>query len=479
MTGPPIRRTMHVGAAESEFEREADAVPHGVLGLLPRGRDGGVGGPATAGSRTPIGKVRRSLGAREYGLSGASADPWPTAVSPLKRVSPQSVVVQRKISQQEWDEKIVANLTDGVKTGVQEDAGVKRRLYLRQHGGNVEWAENTNGPWTIIDNVPAFCAGHTWLGKHVNRQPGPQVDPVNDVIDFRSPAGLVSKIKPTDQNVNMDVQSIPGDEHSIVHESYNIYKPTTGKGKKAKTERLEADHHLTVENAHVLLMLTLKDNKTAAGLNKTTMEKPEIDAKITGGWNTHGVDNLNFYPEVGKQVSRPLRLSKTVVSDAQLSNTNEPPGATQLDQRLSLQEYLTFIQTALQTLEDEGVPPVYGAKILQTAQDMKRLTNWDPEEMFLRVGKGDQRHLVRAVLTIATHGLAPGLVIPPATLQVFSRYLEPKPHLPISEPVVATTEFIAEAALSNDGKVHYNTIEPKYVDAHVGGVMDAIKAYIA
>jgi hypothetical protein len=85
--------------------------------------------------------------------------------------------------------------------------------------------------------------------------------------------------------------------------------------------------------------------------------------------------------------------------------------------------------------------------------------------------------VLRALVAIALQGLAPNLALPPNTLATFRRYIEPKPYLPATEPVTATTEWIIEAGLGT-GQVRYNDLEPVYVEAHYPGAIAALKAYL-
>lgn len=136
------------------------------------------------------------------------------------------------------------------------------------------------------------------------------------------------------------------------------------------------------------------------------------------------------YPAPGEQ--GPEDLAADVIPLNRLPEENDHPGKADVDQDLSLQHYLTFIQRALATID--GVPPVYGAKILATASDMQRLTGWDPAAMFLRSGSGDHRHLIRAVMAMVENGLInkTSLGLPAMTTRVFERYGRSKGRAPWS-----------------------------------------------
>jgi hypothetical protein len=266
----------------------------------------------------------------------------------------------------------------------------------------------------------------------------------------------------------MDVRSVDGDRHSLVHYSYKTYKKTPKDVKKGGTAKgFEADHHLTVENAHLLLMAELETKKTTAVVDKRALDKKGIETKLSDS-GIHPIDNLNFYPPKASQKEKPLA---TPIALDRLPEGSFESGI-EVDRGLSLQQYLTFIQRALSHIPN--VPPQYGAKILQTAREMRLLAHWDPDQMFLRVGMGDHRHFVRAVVTMQARALAPGLVLPAPIPAVFGGYWQAQPSLPVTVPIANAPA----PARVNKGEAGYNELETKYVKDYATQIMQAVTAYV-
>ena len=107
---------------------------------------------------------------------------------------------------------------------------------------------------------------------------------------------------------------------------------------------------------------------------------------------------------------------------------------------------------------------------------MQVATKLNPEELFLKVGKGDQRQVVRAIMAIDALGLATGLEIPAQTKTVFSRYVTNEPALPLDD---TGNEWVEKGALASDKKTHYNDLESKYIDQHYDTIINAVKSFIA
>lgn len=422
---------------------------------------------ANVGRATQPGRVEvpaaRAVARREPSGRGAAL----LAVQRTAGNRAATAVVQRVIDPNEWITTIVPKLTANVFAVVRDGQNTMKMVRQRTGGGFEEIV--ANGQWTPIANVATFCQQHTWSGKMRRTKDGKV-----DVIDFSTPNSLHSNIDP---GVNeMDVQDVPGDRHHLVHHSYSTYQ-VPGSGKGARPQRREAGHHLTVENAHLLYLVSLENEKTGAYLDKTQLKKPDVNKQLIGlGMNE--IDNLNFFPRKQAQQSAPLRLSEQDLPTDRLPQEDENLASEAVDESLSLQQYLAFIQRVIERLPN--VPPVYAAKILHAAQVMHQLTGLDPAQLFLKVGKGDQRQLIRAVMTIKQKGFAPELVIPAPTLQVFERYWTSKPDLPYEEPVQQNTEWVAKAAQSNTKPMkHWNDLETQYVSAHYQHFVTALTNYIA
>jgi hypothetical protein len=178
-----------------------------------------------------------------------------------------------------------------------------------------------------ILNVNAFLAAHTWRGTVSALSKDKNPDPVSFSEDQR----LHSNADLTKPTVPLDVQDIPGDRHNLLHYTTTPYK-TAGK-KNEPSQNREQGHHLTVENAHLLFLMTLKEEKTLAYLDKTTLDKPKVNGYINGQ-GAAGIDNLNFFPE--DQRSQPL--ANRTIPTGKLQTLPEPD-TEPLDKLLSLDDY--------------------------------------------------------------------------------------------------------------------------------------------
>ena len=377
-----------------------------------------------------------------------------------------AALVQRAITQDTWNTKIEPNLATDVAAKL---TGGTATMVKRIPDGGLR--KKVDGAWVVLGDLGAFLAAHTWDSKLIHATAG-DGGPNLNTLDFSTPGALTGNIPAGVGEVKMNVEEVAGDRHSFIHHSYSTYKtPGAGGG-----VRREAGHHLTVENAHLLAMLALQGDKTLGYTDKTTKTKPEVNTELAGHGVTE-VDNLNFFPRANAQASRALGLSTAVLPSVRLPQIAADEGAEPVDEQLSMAAYLSFIQTSLASLPD--VPAVYGAKILHSAQVMQTRTGLDPAALFLKVGKGDQRQLVRVVLTMAHKGLAEGLVLTPEILAIFKRYITNTPALPIDTPITEDTEWVAKGALAADGVTNYNALETRYVEANYAAIVAAMNAYVA
>lgn len=381
-----------------------------------------------------------------------------------------SPVVQRVVPDDEWQNRILPAVTRTAWIQVKRDLDDVRAFLRQARGGGYEIYHEGDPGWAAI-TAPAFQAGYTWAGKVRHGADG---DRAPNMIDLAEPAALHSNIDPAAETVPMDVQDVEEDRYGLIHHSYSTYKtPAT---RRKPEERREAGHHLTVENAHLLLLHTLADDRTGAHVDKRTLDKPGVNLGLKARGVTE-VDNLNFFPRPDAQAARPLGLGTDVLPTKKLPESADP-GSEAVDESLSLQDYVAFLQRSVASVAN--VPAVYGQKILQSAASMQRLTGLDPAQLFLKVGKGDQRQVVRAVVSVALKGgIAGNLAIPVATLDVFRRYVTSTPALPRAEPVADDTEWVAEGALAKDHETRYNDLESEYVAQHYPAVVQALKAFIA
>ncbi|OCX53743.1 hypothetical protein BEL04_05495 [Mucilaginibacter sp. PPCGB 2223] len=398
------------------------------------------------------------------GLSIPAVPVLKQIVQPVSRVAP----VQRAITRGTWDTLIEPNLTDSVGARL---TGGTASLVIRNSAGAIKQRIGT--VFSNIADLTVFLAAHDWNSKLVHVT-GTAEDVNRNEIDFSVPGALNSNIPGGGGAVPLNVEEVAGDRHSFIHHSYSMYS-TPGAGGGAR-ERREAGHHLTVENAHLLGMLALQGDGTLGHTDKTTLTKPDVNTQL-GARGVTEVDNLNFFPRATAQAPRALGLSTATLPTARLPEEAADQGAEAVDEQLSLAEYLAFIQRSLASLDN--VPAVYGAKILHSARVMQTRTGLDPAALFLKVGKGDQRQMVRVVLTMAHKGLAEGLVLPAEMLALFERYITNTPALPFATPVAPDTEWVAKGALAADGTTTYNALETRYVDANYAAIVTAMKAYVA
>lgn len=394
------------------------------------------------------------------------------AILRLQRTAGNQVtttVLQRATDRTVWDTDIDPKLGAGTMADFVRDND-QANVKVAKNGANY-YQKPDGAAQAQIANVNTFLGGHTWSETVTALHKTGPTSSDRDTVSFASNAALHSNVDLNQSTVGLDVQDVQGDKHNLLHYTTTPFK-TVPKKREASQAR-EQGHHLTVENAHLLFLLTLQKDKTLKYLDKTTLDKPAINAYLNGE-GVAGIDNINFFPET--QESRPL--GNTAIPTSKLQEMPEE-GADAVDKLLSLDDYMRFVAKVTQGLA--GVSPIYAAKILHSLQVMQGLTKLNPTKMFLKVGKGDQRQVLRTLVTVAEKGLAPTLVLPPNTLATFRRYIEPKPYLPASEPVGDDTEWIVEAGLAakpeNRGK-RYNDLEPVYVAAHYPNVIAALKTYL-
>ena len=403
---------------------------------------------------------------------GGSAKDSPQPKTVLEQPSAtKTAFVQRKIERSQWDSDIAPNLTNTTVALVLQDNDNSIKKGIRKNNNQYELFTPGVKGWAKIDNLNGFLSTHTWNRQFKYKY---NKDAEVDSIDFTENPSLHSNIDPNATTVPMDVQDIAEDRHNILHYSYSTYLKQ-GQGKKGKDERREAGHHLTVENAHLLLVHGIARDKTAAYTDKTELDKPGVNERLKADNKTE-IDNLNFFPKKAQQTAKPLTLGEQELPTTKLPKVSNDEAPEDIDTRLSLQEYLTFISQTLTNLPE--VPPVYGAKILHSARVMQATTGLDPAQMFLKLGKGDQRQMVKAIMSIDAEGLAKGLKIPEETKAVFSQYVTNKPALPLDDQVKEKTEWVKQGALASDNKTHYNTLETKHVGQHYENIINAVKKFI-
>jgi hypothetical protein len=385
------------------------------------------------------------------------------ALLSLQRVAGNRVtrtVLQRSTAVNVWTTQIeprlrARTLADFVRDADQVEVKVAKR------GPNDYLSKAGPANPAPIANINAFLGSHTW--KETLSPTGKDADPVS----FSGNQTLHSNVDLSQPTVALDVQDVQGDKHNLLHYTTTPYK--TVEKRNEPSEAREQGHHLTVENAHLLFLTTLQQDKTLAYLDKTTLDKPTVNQYLNAQ-GLAGIDNLNFFTE--EQESRPL-ANRTIPTGK--LQTMADLGSEPVDKLLSLDDYMRFVAKVAEGLPN--VSPIYAAKMLHSLQVMQDLTGLDPTEMFLKVGKGDQRQVLRTLVSVALKGMAPTLVLPAETLATFRKYVEPKPYLPATEPVGDNTEWIIEAGLGRGG-VRYNDLEPVYVKNHYPGVIGALKTYL-
>jgi hypothetical protein len=424
-----------------------------MIAPMPRERQHVLAQPAAAPLATALGRAAQ---APPTGAAGA--------LQALQRMAGNRATVtmlQRITAPNVWADQIEPRLLARAAADFVRDADNVEVMVAKQ--GAAYMSKPAGGVSAPIPNVNAFLAAHTWRGTVSALSKDKDPDPVSFSEDQR----LHSNADLTKPTVPLDVQDIPGDKHNLLHYTTTPYK-TAGK-KNEPSQNREQGHHLTVENAHLLFLMTLKQEKTLAYLDKTTLDKPKVNEYINSQ-GAAGIDNLNFFPE--DQRSQPL--ANRTIPTGKLQTLPEPD-TEPLDKLLSLDDYMRFVAKVAQGIVN--VSPVYAVKMLHSLQVMQQLTHLDPTQLFLKVGKGDQRQVLRTLVTISIKRMAPTLDLPANTLATFKRYIEPKPFLPAAEPVGDDTEWVIEAGLGKEG-VRYNDLEPVYVQKHYKGVIEALKAYL-
>ncbi len=402
-------------------------------------------------------------------IVNAEAEPQQlTEPAQLKVASSAAVsgngIVQREIEEDVWNNELVPNVSDAVfaqLTNGDAPKIIKRGTKLAKVVGK-----------TITDiepgDVAALLAAHDWDQKFQHRT-GRTKSTLNDnEIDMSTPESLTANVDLSTPKVNLAVEEMGGDRHSFLHHTYSTYL----KG----SDRRAAGHHITVENAHLLGILELGDKKTLGHLDKTGLKKPDVNTEL-GKKGVNGIDNLNFFPKKARQTAKALGLTTSQLPNAKLNTRTTDMAGEDVDERLSLSQYLSFIQKSIKSIAE--VPPVYAAKILQTVKVMSEQTELDPAVMFLKVGKGDMKHLTKAVVTMVNKGVT-GLTLSDEIKNVFQHYITSEPKLPLKTPVGEAPEWVAEGAQATDReRTSYAVLETRHVDKYYETIIGAMKTYIA
>ncbi|MCA1693171.1 MAG: hypothetical protein LC733_13630, partial [Actinobacteria bacterium] len=444
--GGVLQPKLQVGPAGDRYEREADRVADEVMRNF--------GPSVTPEEEDP--RVRRSAVDGFVGLEGGDSGP-DTPVPGFQRASRVTrMVLQRRTEPDVWTNQIEPRLLTKTVADFERDAD-QVDVKVAKRGPNDYLSKVGAGNPARIPVVNTFLAAHTWMET---------LSTGKDLVNFSANQTLRSNADLTQPTVPLDVQDVEGDKHNLLHYTTTPYK--TAEKRNEPSQAREQGHHLTVENAHLLFLLTLQQDKTLEYLDKTTLDKPAVNMYINAQ-GAAGIDNLNFFPE--DQESRPLT---SAIPMGKLQ-TMADLGTENVDKLLSLDVYMRFVAKVARELPN--VSAVYATKMLHSLQVMQQLTHLNPAQMFLKVGKGDQRQVLRTLVTVALKGMAPNLALPAETLATFRRYIEPKPYLPAAEPVNDQTEWIVEAGLGKQG-VRYNDLEPVYVRDHYPGVIEALKTYL-
>lgn len=373
-------------------------------------------------------------------------------------------IVQRVIEEDVWNNILVPNVSATVYAQLTEGNEPK----IGKRTGKLAKVVGTTVTDIEEGDVAALLEAHSWDQKFIHRTGKTKSTLNENEIDMSTPERLTANVDLSTPKVNLAVEEMGGDRHSFLHHTYSTYL----KG----SDRRAAGHHITVENAHLLGILELGDKKTLGHLDKTGLNKPGVNTEL-GKKGVNGIDNLNFFPKKSKQTAKDLELTTSQLPTAKLNTRTDDMAGEDVDERLSLSQYLSFIQKSIKSIAD--VPPVYAAKILQTVKVMTEQTKLDPAVMFLKVGKGDMKHLTKAVVTMVNKGVT-GLTLSDEIKAVFQHYITSEPKLPLKTPVGEAPEWVAEGAQATDReRTSYAVLETRHVDKYYETIIGAMKTYIA
>ena len=174
------------------------------------------------------------------------------------------------------------------------------------------------------------------------------------------------------------------------------------------------ENHLTMENAHLVLMLNLEKQGGIKGFSKfdeirqVVRKKPDFETDLEKDYQTARIDNINFYER-----PKPKKQQKK--------------GAAVDPSELSLDTYIEFFTAAVTSIAK--LPPLYGAEILRTTQMIAANAKLNLKDLVIRPGKGDENNLVRAFMTMHQRGLLPKLDLAKSTADTFKDYTKPIPVL--------------------------------------------------
>ena len=405
-----------------------------------------------------------AMGARA--LAAPAAAPRPLLTPPAPAAMPP---VQRKIARPVWDQQILPHLGSGVRITVTQDSDKTEKLVGKPPNAPAPVVKVGTAKPVPLGDAAAFIDQHSWNHKFT-RVVAPEVYEEVDMAPRVTPTGVVEG---GEGLVPMHVEEPVGDPHAFIHHSFSTY--STGKNAKSPRARREGGHHLTVENTHLLALLTLQQTGSMLDVKKSELDKKIVNDTLRAR-HLSDLDNLNFFPDKPAQTSTSLRPGLSGLDTKRLPQLGEDPTGDDVDKRITMQDYVRYIAKSMQAIPD--VPPLYGAKMLHTLRTMGDATGLDPSQLYLKADKNDQRHLLRAVLIIAAQGLNEGLALPDDTQQVFARYTGDVPELPYTSPKTKRTEWVRMGGITDIPDLNYNVLEKQLVAEHYPKLVLALKAYI-
>lgn len=403
---------------------------------------------------------------READAMGARALAAHAAAPRLMLGTPASTgaaLLQRKIALPVWGQQILPNLGRGVRITVTQDSDQTEKLVAKLPNAAAPLVKVGAANPVALGNEAAFIDQHSWNHKFTRVVAPDEYEHV-DLAPTVTPTGVVEG---GEGPVPMHVEEPVGDPHAFIHHSFSTY--STGKNAKAPRVRREGGHHLTVENTHLLALLTLKESGSMLGVKKSGLDKKIVNDKLRAK-HLSDLDNLNFFPDKPAQTSTNLRPGLSGLDTKRLPQLTDDPTGEDVDKRITMQEYVSHIAKSMQAIPDAS--PLYGAKMLHTLHTLHTLrkmgeaTRLDPSRLYLKTAKNDQRHLLRAVLIIAAQGLNEGLRLPDTTRQVFARYTGDVPELPYLSTKTQQTEWVRMGGITDIPDVNYNVLEKKLVAEH-------------
>ncbi|MFK7882223.1 hypothetical protein [Roseobacter sp.] len=349
----------------------------------------------------------------------------------------------------------------------------------------------TDGGWQSLTaaKIPTVKARTIWDGSFVNEIEHDMLgehdaeagqDHINN--DKTKP---VTNIAATDTGtLEMDVQSNKANDRlNFVHRSLSLYE-RDGQNKQGR-------EHLTLENEHMLAMLSQQRDKSSSGYDRTyawddgvrkatdrEYDKRQVNDQLRDGFEMREIDNLNFYlteghggAEADMETAKPVGATLPAFDESK----HHSPAKPAAEDQLTLHDYLTFLARALKSTKDksdaETVPAAYGVKYENLLANMGGQMGINPREAFLDSSDvGHRKKFIQAVVVMRATGLVKSLEGEDAWKEPYAKY-----HMnpPILRQQGADHEW--EDVLS--GTAPYNLLDSDYANKFYRPIRNAVLAY--